>query len=215
MSLFSELNRRNVVRVGVAYAVIGWVLAQIAEFAFENFGAPDWVLKSFVVVLLLGLPIALFLAWAFELTPEGVKREKDVDRSRSITRTTGRKIDFVIIGALVVAVAYFAWERQQGQGDTANDVSVVATADAAPDGTDSAVVRSIAVLPFVNMSNDESQEWFSDGLTEEILNALARTPDLLVAARTSSFQYKGRNEDVQTIAAELGVAHILEGSVRR
>ena len=215
MSLFSELNRRNVVRVGVAYAVIGWVLAQIAEFAFENFGAPDWVLKSFVVVLLLGLPVALFLAWAFELTPEGVKHEKDVDRSKSITRTTARKIDFVIIGALVIAVGYFAWERQQGEDDTANNVSVAAPADTTPDDAGSAVVRSIAVLPFVNMSNDESQEWFSDGLTEEILNALARTPDLLVAARTSSFQYKGRNEDVQSIAAELGVAHILEGSVRR
>jgi len=208
MSLFAELKRRNVVRVGIAYAVIGWFLAQIAEFAFENFGAPEWVLKSVVVVLLLGLPLALFFAWAFEITPEGVKREKDVDRSQSITPSTGRKLDFVIIGALVLALAYFVWERQS------ETVQVALVEQAVPEhtGPDS---RSIAVLPFVNMSSDEEQEWFSDGLTEELLNALARTPDLLVAARTSSFKYKNSAEDVPTIAKALGVAHILEGSVRR
>ena len=112
MSLFAELKRRNVVRVGVAYIVIGWVLAQVAEFAFENFGTPEWVLKTVVVLLLLGLPLALFFAWAFEMTPEGVKREKDIDRSKSITHATGRKLDFVIIGTLFIAVVYFVWERQ-------------------------------------------------------------------------------------------------------
>ena len=212
MTFFAELARRNVIRVGIAYAVIGWILAQIAEFAFENFGAPEWVLKSFVVVLLLGLPLALFFAWAFEVTPEGVKREEDVDRSSSITGKTGRKLDFFIIGGLVFALGYFVWERQAGDIDTAL-VLVQGVADTAP--ADSVTDRSIAVLPFVNMSSDEAQEWFSDGLTEEILNALARTPDLLVSARTSSFKYKGSSEDVPTIAAALGVAHILEGSVRR
>ncbi|NOR67081.1 MAG: adenylyl cyclase, partial [Woeseiaceae bacterium] len=111
MSFFAELNRRNVMRVGIAYVVIGWLLVQVAEFAFENFGAPEWVLKTFTVVVLLGLPLALFFAWAFELTPEGVKREKDIDRSQSITPLTGRRLDFVIIGALVVALGYFIWER--------------------------------------------------------------------------------------------------------
>lgn len=213
MPFFTELRRRNVVRVGVAYAVIGWVLAQIAEFAFENFGAPEWVLKTFVTLLLLGLPIALLFAWAFELTPEGIKREKDVDRSRSTTGATGRKLDFVIIVALVVALSYFLWERQA-------DVSMPAVSAAADESGSSAGEdkasnqRSIAVLPFVNMSSDDEQDWFSDGLTEEILNALARTPDLLVAARTSSFKFKGSNEDVPTIAKALGVAHVLEGSVR-
>jgi len=219
MSFFAEIKRRNVVRVGLAYAVIGWVLAQIAEFAFENFGAPDWVLKSVIVVILLGLPIALFLAWAFELTPEGVKREDEVDRSLSITRSTGRKLDFVIIGTLVLALGYFVWERQSNQ-ELVDDID---TADVAKDSelagvgqgpADGRVVRSIAVLPFVNMSSDQEQEWFSDGLTEELLNALARTPDLLVAARTSSFKFKGTAEDIPTIAGALGVAHILEGSVR-
>src|SRR5210317_2275858 len=97
MSFFAELKRRNVVRVGLAYIVIGWLLAQVAEFAFENFGAPEWVLKTFVVLLLLGLPLVLFFAWAFELTPEGIKREADVDRSKSITSQTGRKLDYIII----------------------------------------------------------------------------------------------------------------------
>lgn len=214
MSFFSELARRNVIRVGIAYTVIGWILAQIGEFAFENFGAPDWVLKSFVVILLLGLPIALFFAWAFELTPEGVKREEDVDRSNSITRRTGRKLDLFVVGALVVALGYFAWERQAGVEDSEQlPAEAVAVVEPAP--TSSATTRSIAVLPFVNMSSDEEQEWFSDGLTEEILNALARTPDLLVTARTSSFKFKGSNDDIPTIATALGVAHVLEGSVRR
>jgi TolB-like protein len=223
MSFFAELNRRNVVRVGLAYVVIGWILAQVAEFAFENFGAPEWVLKTFVAVLLLGLPLALFFAWAFEMTPEGVKREKDVDRSQSITRMTGRKLDFVIIGALAVSLAYFLWERQAlvdavdsaNSVDSAGSSEVAAAADSEAASDDGPSVRSIAVLPFVNMSPDKEQEWFSDGLTEEILNALARTPDLLVAARTSSFKFKGSTEDIPTIAAALGVAHVLEGSVRR
>lgn len=214
MSLFVELKRRNVVRVGIAYAVIGWVLAQIAEFAFENFGAPDWVLKTFVVVLLLGWPLALFFAWAFEVTPEGIKREAEVDRSDSITHLTGRKLDFVIIGALVVALGYFVWERQSPDSPalTVADSAATLSRDPAVRAPDK---RSIAVLPFVNMSSDQEQEWFADGLTEELLNALARTPDLLVAARTSSFKYKGSDEDIPTIASALGVAHVLEGSVRR
>ena len=201
-------------RVGIAYAVIGWILAQIAEFAFENFGAPEWVLKTVVVFLLLGLPLALFFAWAFEITPDGVKREEDVDRSKSITQNTGRRLDRAIIGLLVLALGYFMWERQAvDEQDDAVDQSAVAAIDESV--TPGPKKRSIAVLPFVNMSSDEEQEWFSDGLTEELLNALARTPDLLVAARTSSFKYKGSSDDIQTIAAALGVAHILEGSVRR
>ena len=214
MSFFTELKRRNVVRVGIAYIVIGWVLAQIAEFAFENFGAPDWVLKTVVVIVLLGLPLALFLAWAFEMTPEGVKREKDVDRSQSITHSTGRKLDFVIIAALVIALGYCVWERQPSV-EAVNVAEQAGRSSIEKESTDGPAARSSAVLPFVNMSSDQAQEWFSDGLTEEILNALARTPDLLVAARTSSFKFKNTTEDVPTIAKALGVVHILEGSVRR
>jgi len=213
MNFLAELKRRNVVRVGIAYMLIGWVLAQVAEFAFENFGAPDWVLKTFVMLLLLGLPLALFFAWAFEMTPEGIKREEDVDRSQSAPASTRRKLDYVIIAALVIALGYSWWMRQAVETPASPGSQAIAAEEngverKAPD------LRSIAVLPFVNMSSDQAQEWFSDGLTEEILNALARTPDLLVAARTSSFKYKHSDEDARTIAAALGVAHVLEGSVR-
>ena len=219
MNFLAELKRRNVVRVGIAYVLIGWVLAQVAEFAFENFGAPDWVLKTFVTLLLLGLPLALFFAWAFEMTPEGIKREEDVDRSQSITASTGHKLNYVIIAALVVALGYALWSQQPDEAPAAPQAQAVTTDDDAVAKQDAVEhkapsQRSIAVLPFVNMSSDQAQEWFSDGLTEEILNALARTPDLLVAARTSSFKYKNSDEDIPTIAAALGVAHVLEGSVR-
>ena len=197
--LFSELKRRNVVRVGIAYIVLGWVALQVGDILFDMFEAPAWVGKSFAGLLLLGFPFACLFAWAFELTPEGVKKTAEVDRSQTITHSTGRKLDFVIIAALVVALGYFIVERQGMVGP----------------GEEVALNKSIAVLPFVNMSSDQEQEWFADGLTEEILNSLARTPDLLVASRTSSFQYKGRNEDISAIATALGVAHILEGSVRR
>jgi TolB-like protein len=203
MSFFEELKRRNVVRVGIAYAVIGWVLAQVAEFAFQNFGAPEWVLKSFVVALILGLPIALVFAWAFEMTPDGLKRERDVDRGESITRQTGRRLDRVIIGVLAAAVVMLV--AREFYFDRAGDAGheVVATAGG----------QSIAVLPFVNMSGDA--DYFADGLSEELLNLLAKIPDLKVTGRTSSFSFKGRNEDLREIGEALGVNHVLEGSVRR
>ena len=209
MGFIGELKRRNVVRVGAAYIVIAWLLAQVAEFAFDIFGAPEWVLKTFVVVLLLGMPLALFFAWAFEMTPEGLKREAEVDREASITPKTGRKLDRVIIAGLVVALAYFIWDGQRSEVPRAVETPAEAVADT------TTLDRSIAVLPFVNMSSDEEQEWFVDGLTEELLNSLARMPELLVAARTSSFGYKGSTDNISAIAKELGVAHILEGSVRR
>ena len=197
--LFSELKRRNVVRVGIAYIVLAWVALQVADVMLDTFEAPAWVGKSFTGLVLLGFPFACLFAWAFELTPEGLKKTAEVDRSKSITHSTGRRLNVVIIVALVAALGYFVWDRQ--------------AVETSPQSTEPE--KSIAVLPFVNMSSDQEQEWFADGLTEEILNALARTPDLLVASRTSSFQYKGRSEDVSKIAAALGVANILEGSVRR
>ena len=204
MSLFQELKRRNVIRVAVAYTVIAWVLAQVAEFAFENFGAPDWVLKSVTVTLLLGLPIALLFAWAFEMTPEGIKREKEVDRSASITPQTGKKLDRVIIPVLVVALMWFAWDK------------FGSSTEPAPTATASSVLdKSVAVLPFVAMSSGPDDEFFADGMTEEILNSLAQLPELLVTARTSAFSFKGQDIPIQEIAAALGVGHVVEGSVRR
>ena len=218
MSFFDELKRRNVARVGVAYAVIGWVLAQIAEFASNNFGAPDWVLKIFVVFLLLGLPLALFFAWAFEMTPEGIKREKDVDRSQSITPKTGRKLDFIIIAVMAVGIVFlladkFIYSEAPGpntvEADNAKPPVIAEPADAEIIATS----QSIAVLPFVNMSDDK--DYFADGLSEELLNLLAKIPGLKVAGRTSSFVFKEKTEDLRAIGDALGVTTVLEGSVRR
>ena len=199
-NLFSELKRRNVVRVAVAYLVIGWVLAQIAELVLPTFGAPEWVLKTLIFLFILGLPVALFFSWAYELTAQGVKKTAEVDDDDSITHSTGRKLDFVIIGALVLALGYFAWDKFGGEPAETGE---------------SEGLRSIAVLPFVNMSADPEQEYFSDGISEELLNVLAKVPGLRVAARTSSFQFKGENRDVAEIARQLRVAHVIEGSVRK
>ena len=218
MSFFEELKRRNVFRVGVAYLISAWVLLQVVDLVLENIQAPDWVMKVFMLALAIGFPLAVFFAWAFEMTPEGIKKEKDVDRSQSITSTTGRKLDRSIIVILLIAVVYFAWdnfapEKGSGavppQGNQLTESSATGELNPAP-----AAQKSIAVLPFADLSQAQDQEWFADGLTEEILSALAKTPDLLVSSRTSSFRYKGSTLDLPDIAKELGVAHVLEGSVR-
>ena len=218
MSFFSELQRRNVVRVGVAYTVIAWVVAQVAEFAFESFGAPDWAIKSLVVLLLIGLVPVLIFAWVYEMTPEGLKREKDVDRSASITPQTGRRVDRVIIGGLVIALGFFAADKYVWHSHS-DGVEAPAPVTETPEP---AVVeigppeKSVAVLPFVAMSDGPDDEFFADGLTEEILNSLAQLPELLVTARTSAFMFKGDDlPSIPEIADRLGVKHVVEGSVRR
>ena len=138
--------------------------------------SPDWVLKSVIVILLLGLPIAIVFAWAFEMTPEGIKREKEVDRSQSITPQTGKKLDRVIIAVLVVALAWFAWDKFGGPTEPASTATEASISN-----------KSVAVLPFVAMSSGPDDEFFADGMTEEILNSLAQLPELLVTARTSAF----------------------------
>jgi TolB-like protein/Tfp pilus assembly protein PilF len=209
-SFFTELKRRNVFRVGIAYIVVAWLLAQVADLAFENFGTPDWAIKTLLFVLVLGFPLAVFFAWAFEMTPEGIKKEKDVDRSQSITAQTGRKLDFIIIGILVAALGYFVVDKFVFSPGA--EQAITSTAKQAED---TLAEKSIAVLPFVNMSSDPEQEYFSDGISEEILNALAKIGELKVAGRTSSFSFKGKNEDLRLIGEALSVAHILEGSVRK
>jgi TolB-like protein len=164
------------------------------------------------VLVLIGFPLALIVAWAFELTPEGIKREAEVDRTDSITRVTGRKFDFAIIGLLAVAVVYFAVDKFILEVEPEQtEVTAALVLSAQPIAQE----KSIAVLPFVNMSPDPDNEYFSDGLSEEILNRLAQVPNLRVAGRTSSFQFKGENRDLREIGERLGVAHVLEGSVRR
>ena len=223
MSFFNELKRRNVFRVGIAYVVISWLLAQVADLVLDNIESPEWVMQVIMLFLAIGLPLALFFAWAFEMTPEGLKKEKDVDRTQSITPQTGRKLDYVIIGLLAVGLVYFAWESRFKQGTDevveTNTEEVSTETSAAEPVTEPAAKtideKSVAVLPFVNMSSDPEQEYFSDGISEEILNALAKVKELKVAGRTSSFSFKGKNEDLRTIGGALGVAHILEGSVRK
>lgn len=217
--LFEELKRRNVVRVAVAYLAASWLILQVIDLVIENVSAPSWVMQMILALTALGFPIVLAISWAFELTPEGMKRESEVDRSKSITPQTGRRLDRIIIVVLVAALGYFIWERQATDAAPETVAQIAAEAIAVPANPAAEITqtgsRSIAVLPFVNMSSDAEQEWFADGLTEEILNSLAKTPDLLVAARTSSFGFKGSTEPVPAIASQLGVDHVLEGSVRR
>jgi TolB-like protein len=202
VSFFAELKRRNVFRVGIAYVVIGWLLAQVADLALDAFGSPDWVLKTILLVLLLGLPLALFFAWAFEMTPEGIKLEKHVDRSQSITPQTGRKLDFIIIGVLAVAVSFLLVDKFIFTESQIPSDEIITTES-----------HSIAVLPFVNMSDDN--DYFADGLSEELLNLLVKIPELKVAGRTSSFAFKGINRDLREVGDALDVNKVLEGSVRR
>jgi len=200
LSFFAELKRRNVFRVGIAYGIATWALLQITDVITPILELPEWAPKLIFVFLAVGLVPALIFAWAFEMTPEGLKKEKDVDRTQSITRDTGRKLNFAIIGILVIAVGLLLVERSSRE-----ETPTVADE----------VEKSIAVLPFVNMSSDAEQEFFSDGITEEILNSLAAVKELKVAGRTSSFAFKGKNDDLRTIGDTLGVEHILEGSVRK
>ena len=198
MNLFAELKRRNVFKVAIAYAIVGWVLMQIAAVAFPPLGLPEWSQTFVVVLVLMGLPIAILLAWAFEITPDGVKQTK-----KNTTSPYG-------VMALTFAImAVGAWYYL---GETPNTPTVVENlAPALPIAED----KSIAVLPFVDMSAASDQEYLGDGITEEILNVLVRSRELRVVGRTSSFAFKGLNQDLRAIGEALGVAYILEGSVRK
>ncbi len=209
MRIFTELSRRNVIRVGIAYAIASWVLLQIVDVVVPILELPEWSPKLIFVILAIGLVPALLFSWAFELTPDGIKKESEVDRSQSVVNQTGRKLNFIIIATLVVAVTLLLVERETRQPEL---TEVVAAEDLTIADDE---IKSIAVLPFVNMSSDSEQEFFSDGITEEILNSLASVTELKVAGRTSSFAFKGRNDDLRKIGDALGVTHILEGSVRK
>ena len=218
MSLFEELKRRNVFRVGLAYAISAWILLQVIDLVLENITAPEWVMQVFMLAVAIGFPIALIFAWAFEMTPEGIKLEKDVDRTTSITNQTGQKMNRGIIIALAIAVVLLLIDKfQMGSGSISPEVvqKDVSSVDGKLNLTPEPAEKSIAVLPFVDMSPDSDQAYFADGISEEILNVLVKTHSLKVAGRTSSFQFRGRNEDLRTIGDKLGVEHILEGSIRK
>jgi adenylate cyclase len=205
-SFFAELKRRNVYRVAVAYAVVSWLLIQIATATFPVLEIPNVATKLLITIVVLGFPIALVLAWAFDITPEGVQRTSDAS---TVSRRPRGKWIVVVTVASVAAASIGVWQWQYGF-----DEQQIADRQSTEPGAD-AEMKSVAVLPFVNMSGNPANDYFSDGITEEILNAIAHLPNLRVAARTSSFAYKGRNEDVAAIAENLRVTNIVEGSVQR
>ena len=206
MSFFNELNRRNVTRVAMAYAVVSWVALQFLDVVAPLMGLPEVFQKGVLVLLVIGFPIALVLSWAYEVTPDGVKKTEDVDRSASLTHGTGQKINLLVIVGLVLAVGLLLLDKFK----PATEAPVVEVVPAAE-----TVQPSIAVLPFSDLSSEGDQEYFADGLSEEILNVLVRVADLTVASRTSSFQFKDEELGLPDIAAKLGVTYVLEGSVRK
>jgi TolB-like protein/Flp pilus assembly protein TadD len=216
MGFVAELKRRNVIRMAGLYLVGAWLVVQVASTLLPMFSAPTWAPRAVVIALAaLFLPV-LLLSWVYEFTPEGLKRESEIDRSASITHTTGQRIEHVIVVLLALGIAYFAFDKFV----LAPRQQAVEVAQARKEAGAQALVnaygdKSIAVLPFVNMSADKEQEYFADGIAEELLNRLAKVEGLRVIARTSSFSFKGSGADVATIARALGVSNLLEGSVRR
>ena len=219
MSFLKELKRRNVIRVGVAYLLGSWVLLQGADFALDVIGAPDWVIQALVVLAVLGLPAVLVFSWVFEMTPEGLRREKEIDRDRSITPQTGRKLDRVIIAFLVIAVGLLLADRFLNPSRpsvnlndplTAADARSPLTSETAQSGR-----RSVAVLPFAFRSTNPEDEFFAEGMHDDLLTQLAKIGSLKVISRTSVMEYKDTTKKIPEIANELGVATIVEGGVQR
>jgi adenylate cyclase len=199
-NFFAELKRRNVYKVAVAYAVISWLLTQAASILLPTFEAPPWVMKALVVLLGLGFVFAVMISWAFEMTPQGMKRTADVSPTEFIPQWSKRKFGALIVTVAVIAAGLFVFQL---------------TRKPSPTNAPSADSKSIAVLPFVDLSPAKDQEYFCDGISEEILDALAKVEGLRVVARTSSFSFKGKNVDVSEIAQKLNVGNVLEGSLRR
>ncbi|MBT8071522.1 MAG: hypothetical protein KJO80_13905, partial [Gammaproteobacteria bacterium] len=198
MSFFSELKRRNVIRIGIGYAVASWVIVEVASVLLPTFEAPDWILRAIVLALIAGLPIALLIAWVFELTPEGIKKEDNVDTPEEevFKARTARKADLTIMALLTLALSYFIIEKIWLSGMVRGNMD------------------AIAVLPFSDMSPRRDQEYFAEGLTIELLNMLSRVADLKVTGKTSAFQFKDYKGDFKAIGKTLKVGTILEGSVR-
>ncbi|HEY5641903.1 MAG TPA: hypothetical protein VIS31_03430, partial [Woeseiaceae bacterium] len=210
MSFFEELNRRNVIKVAVLYVVASWLLLQVAELLFDALDLPGSWLRLVLALVILGLPLVVIFAWVFELTPEGVKREREVDRSQSITHETGKRINVVIVTLLVVAIAMLGLDRLVPETvHVPQEAPIESEMAGAP-------AQSIAVLPFADLSPDGDQEYFSDGIAEEILNVLVRIDGLKVASRTTSWGFKGQEVlGIPQIADKMNVRHVLEGSVRK
>ena len=246
LSLIDELKRRNVFKVGTAYIALGWVILQVTSTVVPFMRLPEWTVPMVIWIGAIGFPCVLIFSWLYELTPEGLKREEEVDRGSSITGQTGRKLDYLIVALLAVAITLFIVGPVRGpapepapvavgtaQGESPVGAGLARDSSASDDRAQGALPqqlptpqqqsaaapiapddKSIAVLPFTDMSAAKDQEYMSDGISEELLNLLAKIPELRVIARTSSFAYKGKEVKLADVARELNVAHVLEGSVR-
>ncbi len=218
MNFISELKRRNVIRMAGLYLVGAWLITQVAATVLPLFGSPDWIARSIVVLLMIGFIPALVIAWIFELTPEGLKRDAEVTPEQSIAPQTARKMERSILVLFAIALAFFGFDKfylAPKREAAMVSVATQAITEKAAQQEKSENEKSIAVLAFDNMSADKNNEYFSDGVAEEILNSLSKVKDLRVAGRTSSFSFKGKNQDLRVIGKTLGVAHVLEGSVRK
>jgi len=210
-NFFSELKRRNVYKVAVAYAVVSWLLIQIATQVFPFFEIPNWAVRLVVLLLILGFPVALILSWAFEITPEGIKRESEIGPNKSITHHTGRKIVALTIVLGVAAAGLLAFQLLRSKSPSAAGV-FPSTASSAPVDIPS---KSIAVLPFDNLSDDKSNAYFAEGIQDEILTRLSKIAALKVISRSSTQKYKSSPDNLREVGKQLGVAHLLEGSVQK
>src|SRR5213595_532029 len=211
-NIFSELKRRNVIRMTGLYLVGAWLLVQVAGTVLPMFGAPEWLPRTIVVLLAIGFVPAVISSWVFELTPEGLKREEDVSPEHSITPQTGRRMDRMIIVVLVLALGYFAFDKF-----VLTPRREAALMTSAPPNESRSIInaKSIAVLPFENRSEDEANAYFADGIQDEILTRLSKIGDLKVISRTSTHKYKSAPDNLREIGKQLGVANLLEGSVQK
>jgi hypothetical protein len=212
-SLFAELRRRNVFKAAAAYLALGWVVTQVTSTVAPLLHLPEWIGPVVIWIGVIGFPFVIMFSWIYELTPEGLKRESEVDRSASITHITSRRLDYITISLLVLAIGLFAFDRfiprrvepptasREAQTPAVPSASTPSAASAAPAASE----NSIAVLPFVNMSSDKEQDFFSDGISEELLNLLAQIPQLQVTARTSSFAFKGKETGTYLIFCVQGI----------
>ncbi|MEL7184915.1 MAG: hypothetical protein AAFN50_00595 [Pseudomonadota bacterium] len=209
MSLLGELSRRNVIRVSTAYVIAAWVVIQVADLVLENIEAPDWVIQTLMLLFALGFPVVIIFSWAYEVTPDGIKKESEIDRTASITHVTGRRLNHVITGLLVVALGYYVWESRSSRSDVSQAAQPAIAAEAEVGDL------SIAVLPFENRSNREEDQFFVDGMHDDLLTTIAKIGSMKVISRTSVMEYKDTTKKIPEIAAELGVATVLEGGVQR
>ena len=208
-------------RVSIGYLVSVWLVSQAADFGLDLIGAPDWVVRAIVLILALGFPIVVFFAWAYEVTPEGIKKEADVDRTNSITHVTGKKLDKAIIVMLILALGYFIWESRFASEAPSQQVETAQVTEASQQVSDSPVTdtsthrQSIAVLPFENRSNIDDDQFFTDGIHDDLITTLAKIGSMKVISRTSVMEYRDTTKKIPEIATELGVAHVLEGGIQR